>query len=538
MNGAPRAVTLLLRGAPTPRALELTLDSVLGQTVADFTLLAARDAVGAEGAALMARYGDPRFVVTEADAIDAAVFNGFAFAEIPPGAVLLPTWLAHLAAALSAAPTASVAVCGSTLFDGTSLRPGPVLPCDASARAQAIGRDPLLAAGALWRAAYLHQAHADPAATAALVAGVAARGDAITHPARLLILRTPGPPPPGQRRLPTQICGRTYLPADIEAERPPTLHVVVDTEAEFDWDAPFTPDLSSVGALRALPSAQDIFDRYGLRPVYLIDYPVASQPDGVTAIRAIADRGAAAIGAHLHPWTTPPLDMAIDRHLSFPGNLPEAAEAAKLDALLAIITRNFGAPPVFYKAGRYGLGRNTARLIAARGAKIDFSLLPETDLRHVHGPDFRMVNTIPYQVAGLDLLSVPMTRADVGPLSRWWRLRGWLDTQTAALLHVRAFLARAGLLERLTLTPEGVDARLQIVLLQTLLRRGHRLFVLHFHSPSLAAGNTPYVRTEAERTAFLARIDAVCRWFFEELGGVPGRPWDLLPVEERSRVIF
>jgi hypothetical protein len=515
-GGDPGAITLLLRGAPTLRALELTLDSVLGQTFADFTLLVARNGLDPDGMALVARYGDPRFVVTEPSA-DAA-FGGFAFAEIPPGAVLQPIWLAHLVDALAAAPTAGVALCHCTLFDGTSLRPGPALP-----------------AGALWRASYLREARADPADTASLVAAAAARGATITHAARLLILRTPGPPPRKQRRLPTRICGRAYHPADIEAERPPTLFVVVDTEAEFDWEAPFTPDMSSVLALHALPSAQDIFDRYGLRPVYLIDYPVASQPDGIAAIHAITGRGAAAIGAHLHPWTTPPLEAPIDRRRSFPGNLPEAEEAAKLDALLAIIAQNFGAPPVFYKAGRYGIGPNTARLIAARGAKVDFSLLPETDLRHVQGPDFRMVNAIPYQVAGLDLLSIPMTRADVGPLSRWWRLRGWLDTQTAALLHVRAFLSRAGLLERLTLTPEGVDARLQIVLLQTLLRRGHRLFVLHFHSPSLAAGHTPYVRTEAERAAFLARIDAVCRWFFEELGGVPGRPWDLLVPEQRGR---
>jgi hypothetical protein len=84
-------------------------------------------------------------------------------------------------------------------------------------------------------------------------------------------------------------------------------------------------------------------------------------------------------------------------------------------------------------------------------------MLPETDLRDQHGPDFRLVNSMPYRVAGLDLLALPMTRADLGPLSRWWRLRAWLDTQTASLLHVRAFLARARLLERLTLTP-GVSA--------------------------------------------------------------------------------
>ena len=311
--------------------------------------------------------------------------------------------------------------------------------------------------------------------------------------------------------------------------------MVVDTEAEFDWDKPFAETLTAVSAMAQVQSAQAIFDRYGLRPTYVIDYPVASQDAGSAAIAAIAERGGCAVGAHLHPWTNPPFGAAIDQAMSFPGNLPEETERAKLDALLAVIETRFGERPAFYKAGRYGLGPNTARLIAQRGMSVDFSLMPETDMRDVHGPDFRMVAAIPYEVDGLGLLAVPMTRADLGPLSRWWRLRGWLDTQTAALLHVRGMLVRAGLLERLTLTPEGVSAKLQIVLLRTLLRRGHRLFVLHFHSPSLAAGHTPYVRNEAERAALLARIETVCRWFFEELGGVPGRPWDLLPVEKRSR---
>jgi hypothetical protein len=41
------------------------------------------------------------------------------------------------------------------------------------------------------------------------------------------------------------------------------------------------------------------------------------------------------------------------------------------------------------------------------------------------------------------------------------------------------------------------------------------------------------MRTEADRMKFLNRINTVCRWFFEDLGGVPGRPWDLLRVEAR-----
>jgi hypothetical protein len=525
MSLPPPAATLLLRGSCPVRHLELTLDSVLGQTNPHFRLLANRRDLGLDGAALVQQYGEPRFEVRDDPPSCAPAPDIETVGVIAAGAVLHPTWLSRMLAALQAAPSASFAVCRATRFDGTRLTPGPAPGPAPGALAHDPSPDPLPAAS-LFRTGFYLAAAPDPAA-------LLSHAGAAVVAARLVIARVPGPPPPLQRRLVTTLFGRDYVPAGIEADRPPTLHVVIDTEAEFDWQKPFAPDLTAVSALGQLESAQAIFDRYGLRPVYLIDYPVASQPAGIAAIGAIAGRGGAAIGAHLHPWTNPPFDSPIDRRLSFPGNLPPDAEAAKLDFLLAAIEQNFGERPVFYKAGRYGIGPNTASLIAERGARVDFSLLPETDLRDVHGPDFRMVNAIPYRVAGLDLLSVPMTRADVGPLSRWWRLRGWLDTQTAAFLHVRAFLVRAALLERLTLTPEGVEARLQVVLLQTLLRRGHRLFVLHFHSPSLAAGHTPYVRSEAERVAFLERIEVVCRWFFEELGGMPGRPWDLLDVPLR-----
>jgi hypothetical protein len=530
----PRA-DLWLAGACSARALELTLDSLLGQTETRFCVRVPAAAGEGSSAALLARYADPRLLPGEC-ADERAPFA----AEIEAGAVLAPTWLARLADALDGDPAAGAAQCRVSLFDGARLRAAPANEtCPAVLRrrgadfsSRPLGSDASLRQ--LGGEASLRQLGGE--ASLRQLGGDAA-GRVLTLADKLAIRRVPGAamPPQAQRRLETSLYGLAYAPSAIEAERPPTLHVVVDTEAEFDWDKPFAETLTGVSAMTQVGSAQAIFDRYGLRPTYVVDYPVAAQDAGADAIGAIAARGGCAVGAHLHPWTNPPFGAAIDQAMSFPGNLPEAVEREKLDALLALMTRRFGEPPAFYKAGRYGLGPHTARLIASRGIGVDFSLMPETDMRDVHGPDFRMVAAIPYDVGDLGLLAVPMTRADLGPLSRWWRLRGWLDTQTAALLHVRGMLVRAGLLERLTLTPEGVSAKLQIVLLRTLLRRGHRLFVLHFHSPSLAAGHTPYVRNEAERAAFLARIDTVCRWFFEELGGVPGRPWDLLPVERRSR---
>jgi hypothetical protein len=520
--------TLRLFGTCSLRELELTLDSIVGQTEADFSLIATAPQLGGEGAALFARYQDARLILApdEGDPMPAAG----AIAWLQAGSILLPTWLARLRAALDAAPQASLALCGCSLFDGAKLYRGKPATTDSAA----LAADPDLAAGALFRTSQLGAAPASaPDRNGAWFAGLLARGTAVCVPDRLLIRRVAGEPAAPQHRVATRLFNHDYLPADIEAARPPTLHVVIDTEAEFDWAKPFAANLTQVSAISAVYSAQAIFDRYGLRPVYLIDYPIADQAGSVAVLRPIVARGAAVIGAHLHPWTNPPHDGPIDRRLSFPGNLPAAAEAAKLDVLLAKIEQNFGERPAFYKAGRYGMGPNTARLIADRGALVDFSLMPETDLRREHGPDYRAVAAYPYRVADLDLLALPMTRAHVGPLSRKWELHGWLDTQAATLLRARALLVRSALLERLTLTPEGVDARLQVVLLKTLLRRGHRMFVLHFHSPSLAPGHTPYVRTPADQIEFLARIDTVCRWFFEELGGMPGRPNDLLPVERR-----
>jgi hypothetical protein len=40
-----------------------------------------------------------------------------------------------------------------------------------------------------------------------------------------------------------------------------------------------------------------------------------------------------------------------------------------------------------------------------------------------------------------------------------------------------------------------------------------------FHSPSAEAGHTPYVRTDADLEAFLARIEGYLDYFFGTLGG-------------------
>ena len=329
---------------------------------------------------------------------------------------------------------------------------------------------------------------------------------------------------------PVSAASTLYTPAEIDAKDAPTLFVVVDTEAEFDWDKPFRKDLDTVEASDHLGRGQAIFDRYGVKPVYVVDYPIATNPKSVARLREILDAGACEIGAHLHPWTTPPHHEELSNRNSFPGNLDPALEAEKLATLMDAIERSFGQRTLFYKAGRYGTGPNTGAALAANGIRVDFSILPGADLSRNGGPDFSALSSRPYWLGDTGVLSVPMTRATIGMAPWLGRLANWIEAAPALeWLPIRALLARFRLSDTVTLTPEGVTAAEQIRLVKALIRGGVRTFVMHYHSPSLDSGHTSYTRTSIELDAFLGRIAEVCRYFFEDLGGMPGNPRSLIP---------
>ena len=323
--------------------------------------------------------------------------------------------------------------------------------------------------------------------------------------------------------------GVEYLPLPKPLDSRPTLFVIVDTEAEFNWGEGYNRSHDTIEAMAAIERGQAIFDRYGLRPIYVVDYPVASKITGFGPLRGILERGGCEIGAHLHPWTNPPFEEVTSVKNSFAGNLPYDLENRKLSLLLEEIQKNFSVKPRFFKAGRYGVGPNTMQIIADHGILVDLSIMPGRDLSLQGGPDFRDFVARKYSLLSGRLICMPMTRGPIGILSsRFGRLSRYLSSDIQSL-RVPGVLARLGLLETVTLTPEGVPSAKQIALIQTMVAQGQNCFVLHYHSPSLAAGFTPYAQTQAKAEEIICRLDTVCRHFFDVLGGVSGKPEDLLP---------
>jgi glycosyltransferase involved in cell wall biosynthesis len=316
---------------------------------------------------------------------------------------------------------------------------------------------------------------------------------------------------------------------------PPILIVMVDAEAEFDWDGPFLRTHVSVRNLSQQAVAQDIFDRLNVRPTYLVDYAVATQPEGYQPIREILQAGRCEIGAHLQPWENPPFAEDLSIRTSFSHNLPAWLQKEKLEHLTDVIANTFGVQPVAYRAGRYGVGEEIAHILESLGYQIDLSVLPGHDLRRREGPDFRRAFNQPYWFGpDRNLLEIPLTTVFTGLLARAGEPQTFnaslytaLSQPAAIKLHLPGIFARLGMLERITLTPEGVSIQELKRLTRILLRHGQRVFTFNYHSSALLPGSTPYVRSRADLARMIGTIEEYLQFFIGEIGGTTMTPLEL-----------
>jgi hypothetical protein len=313
----------------------------------------------------------------------------------------------------------------------------------------------------------------------------------------------------------------------LRDDGPPKLLLVVDTEEEFDWSAPFSRSARGVSAIKSLHVLQRLCERFQLEPTYVVDFPVASQREAIEPIREMLADGGCAIGAHLHPWVNPPYDEPLTNRNSFACNLEPALENAKLQVLHAEIASAFARAPVIYKAGRYGIGVNTLAALRSLGFEIDTSVNPHMDFSSSEGPNFSGFPEAPFVMGGW-LAEVPCTTGFDG--SAWRageRLHRFASGPVMRRFRAPGVLARLGILNRINLSPETSTLPEMQRLTCALLQRGVRTLTLSFHSPSMEAGHTPYVRTTRDLREFLERVERYFEFFFGDLAGQPTTPFSV-----------
>jgi hypothetical protein len=292
----------------------------------------------------------------------------------------------------------------------------------------------------------------------------------------------------------------------VAPERETIVIVSIDTE-EDNWSR--SRDGVTVENIGALPRLAALLQRLGARPTYFTSYQVGIQPRAVEILRELCASGSAEIGAHLHPWNTPPLEEAFVPRNSMLKNLPADLQLAKLRRLTAALEEAFDVTPRAFRAGRYALGRETVGALLRCGYRVDSSVTPYVNWEGVDdGPSFVGAPLDVYQLGPdrdvrhpaphAELLEIPLSHGlSRGPFSFWDRARRVLEAAPLRWLHLAGFAARAGVVNRIVLSPELASAAEMLTLSRRLLEHGVRHLSLSLHSPSLVPGLSPFASTAA-----------------------------------------
>lgn len=305
----------------------------------------------------------------------------------------------------------------------------------------------------------------------------------------------------------------------------PQLAIVIHTEEEFDWDGGFDANATDVTHGDALTIFIDDMTRVGAKTTLAMDYAFVTSQQGKKCIRQLINTSDYVdnieFAAHLHPWVNPPFSEDYPSHvpetLSYPGNLPKQDEFLKLQTLTNAIKTETSSTPVTYLAGRYGIGVNTNEILAKLGYQVDISISPFADFSHQFGPDFSGFNNDITKEN--EIINWPHTSAVTSPFAP---IRQYFNSSPVKYSNSSLFsrvIKKITRTKLLRLSPEGFSLSDMKNVTKYQYDLGQRCFILSFHSPSVKAGLTPYVRTQDEAIAFKEKTIAFLSWFKKEMNG-------------------
>ena len=292
------------------------------------------------------------------------------------------------------------------------------------------------------------------------------------------------------------------------------LVITIDTE-EDNWGE-YSPEGSTVENILKIPQLQDLFDKFNVRPTYLVTYPVAKDKKAVSILKGIFDKGNCEIGTHCHPWNTPPFEEEMNAPNSMLCNLPEDLQFRKIQYLHGTIIRNFGMEPVSFRSGRWGYNASVARNLYKLGYKVDTSVISFTNWTHEFGPDFSEIGPQSFRFSlddifneskHGDLMEVPAT---VGYLQKDFAssnlLLSLLKKMPLRKLRLVGILAKLHILNNVWLSPENSDSKTMIALAERMMSSKYGIINMFFHSTSLKAGQSSVANTKNDGIRFMACI--------------------------------
>jgi hypothetical protein len=303
------------------------------------------------------------------------------------------------------------------------------------------------------------------------------------------------------------------------------LLVGIDTEGDNQWDVAARAN-QQFSNIYALPRLHALFARHGVRPTYVVTYPVARDGRSAEVLRGLLAGGDCEIGAHHHAWETPPFrEEDISRH-PYACTLPRRQFEMQLASLTESISNAVGVRPVSYRSGRFGFSADHVTALERLGYLVESSVAPLFYESHKGGPEFVEAPLTPYFLAydsatkpgTSGILEVPVSCGLDRRLPR--RLR-YAYARVPRPYFTKRALRALRIMKLRWLRPSYSSLPDMIALARTLSRANEPVLNLLFHSSEAIVGGSPYNRTPGELEAFFERLERFFAFAIRELGAAP-----------------
>ena len=196
--------------------------------------------------------------------------------------------------------------------------------------------------------------------------------------------------------------------------------ITIDTEFDNGWEWKYGDEITTANS-KYIPRFQNLCEKYGFIPTYLITYEFAQDKQFVDYMKPKQIEGKCEIGIHPHAWNIPPFVDLAQRTDREPGYVflkeyPSEIIFQKIKSLKEEYIRQFECEPVSHRAARWGTSKDYFEQLDRNGLLYDCSVTPLMDwstapgyTANSYGPNYVNYPRKPYIVGDTGVVEIPMT---------------------------------------------------------------------------------------------------------------------------------
>ncbi|GGG60097.1 polysaccharide deacetylase family protein [Bizionia arctica] len=198
------------------------------------------------------------------------------------------------------------------------------------------------------------------------------------------------------------------------------LAITIDTEcdkgAKWKVKQPLTFENIYHGVVNNL---QPIFDKHQIKATYLLSPEIMMDEKSVKVFKNLEDR--VELSTHLHAeFIEPQSNFNCTNTSLYQSDFNADIERAKLENLTDLFKKTFGYQPLTFRAGRFGISKDSLQILQDLGYVVDSSVTPDMQWRNQVSGNVANFFGAPYQPyypsikdfrkkGTMDILQVPVT---------------------------------------------------------------------------------------------------------------------------------